>query len=108
MDLKVYYKKIRDLEQDLKAAHAVVVSLETPDGGTAGVKTEVPARTAAKMIVEGRARPATSAEDREFQEQKLEAKRVADQLEASKRMQITVVSESDLPALKGGKPLGKQ
>jgi len=108
MDLKVYYQKIRDLELDLKAAYAVVVSLETPDGGTAGLKTEVPARTAAKMIVEGRARPASSEEDREFQEQKLEAKRVADHLEVSKRMQIRVVSESDLRALKGGKPLAKQ
>ena len=108
MDLKVYYQKIRDLEQDLKAPDAVVVSLETPDGGTAGVKTEVPARTAAKMIVEGRARQASSEEDREFQEQKLEAKRVADHIEASKHMQLTVVSESDLRALKGGKPLAKQ
>ena len=108
MDLKVYYQKIRDLEQDLKAAFAVVVSLETPDGGTAGVMTEVPARIAAKMIVEGRARPASREEDRDFQEQKIEAKRVADHVEASKRMQITVVSESDLRALKGAKALVKQ
>jgi len=107
MDLKVYYQKIRDLEQDLKAA-TVVVSLETPDGGTAGLRTEVSARTAAKMIVEGRARPASSEEDREFQEQKAEAKRVADHVEASKHMQVTVVSESDLRALKSGKPLAKQ
>ncbi|HJZ98192.1 MAG TPA: hypothetical protein VKE70_16895 [Candidatus Solibacter sp.] len=104
MDLKVYYQKIRDLEQDLKAA-TVVVSLETPDGGAAGVRTEVPARTAAKMILDGRARPASTEEDREFQEQKAEAKRIADHIEASKRMQVTVVSESDLRALKGGKPL---
>jgi len=108
MDLKVYYQKIRDLEQDLKAAFADVVSLETPDGGTAGVMTEVPARIAAKMIVEGRARPASREEDRDFQEQKIEAKRVADHVEASKRMQITVVSESDLRALKGAKALVKQ
>jgi hypothetical protein len=108
MDLKLYYQKIRDLEQDLKAVYAVVVSLETPDGGTAGLKTEVSARAAAMMIVDGRARVASSEEDREFQEQKLEAKRVADHIEASKRMQITVVSESDLRALKGGKPSAKQ
>ena len=36
------------------------------------------------------------------------AKRVADHVEASKRMQITVVSESDLRALKGARPLAKQ
>jgi len=108
MDLKAYYQKIRDVEQDLKANCAVVVSLETPDGGRAGLRTEVAARTAAKMIVEGRARPASGEEEREFQDEKLEAKRVADQLAASRRMQITVVSESDLRALKGGKPLAKQ
>ena len=108
MDLKLYYQKIRDLEQDLKHPCAVVISLETPDGGAAGVRTEVSARIAAKMIVEGRARPASTEEAREFHEQKLESKRVADQLDASKRMQITVVSESDLRALKGGKPVAKQ
>ena len=104
MDLKAYYQKIRDIELDLMHGCAVVISLETPDGGAAGVKTEVTARIAAKMIVEGRVRPANAEEAREFHEQKLEAKRVADHLEGSKRMQITVVSESDLRALRGGKP----
>ena len=45
---------------------------------------------------------------KEFQEQKLEAKRVADQLEASKRMQVTVVSESDLRVSKAPKASGKR
>ena len=103
MDVKLYYQKIRDLERGFQTNCAVVVSLETADGGTAGVKTEVPAHIAAKMIVEGSARAASSEEAKDFQAQKLEAKRVADQLEASKRMQVTVVSESDLRALKGAK-----
>jgi len=107
MDLKVYYQKVRELEQSLQSTHPVVVSLETPDGGAAGVKTEVSARIAAQMIVEGRARAANSDELLEFQQQKLEAKRVADHLEASKRMQVTVVSESDLRALRGSKPSSK-
>ena len=108
MDLKVYYQKVRELESDLKRAFAVVVSLETADGGTAGVMTEVAVRLAAKMIVEGRARPASEDEEKDFLERKLEAKRVADQVEATKRMQVTVVSESDLRALRGGKPPAKQ
>jgi hypothetical protein len=107
MDLKVYYQKIRELEQSLQSAHPVVVSLETADGGAADVKTEVPVRIAARMIVEGLARPASGDELKEFQEQKLEAKRVAEQLQASKRMQVTVVSESDLRALKGARPSSK-
>ena len=107
MDVKLYYQKIRELERDLKSTYPVVVSLETPDGGTEGVMTEAPARVAARMIVEGRARLASREEESEFQEQKLEAKRVADQLQASRRMQVTVVSENDLRALKSGKSPAK-
>ena len=33
MDLKVYYQKIRELEQGFQTAYPVIVSLETPDGG---------------------------------------------------------------------------
>jgi hypothetical protein len=108
MDLKVYYQKIRELERSFQTAYPVVVSLETPDGGTAGLKTEVPMHIAAKMIVEGRARLAESGEVKEFHEQKAEAKRVTDQLEASGRMQVTVVSESDVRALKASKPSAKR
>lgn len=108
MDLKVYYQKIRDLEQGFQSAYPVVVSLETPDGGTPGVMTEAPPRIAAKMIVEGRARLADPAEAKKFEEQKMEAKRVADHLQASARMQVTVVSESDLRALRSSPPPPKQ
>jgi hypothetical protein len=108
MDLKVYYQKIRDLEQGFQSAYPVVVSLETPDGGTPGVMTEAPPRIAAKMIVEGRARLADPAEAKKFEEQKMEAKRVADHLQASARMQVTVVSESDLRALRSSKPPARQ
>ena len=103
MDLKVYYQKIRELEQGFQSTYPVVISLETPDGGTPGVRTEVPVRIAAKMIVEGRARLADGDEVKEFQQQKVEAKRVADQLRVSGRMQVTVVSESDLRALQASK-----
>ena len=107
MDLKVYYQRIREQEQTLPP-HPIVVSLETPDGGTAGVKTETTVLLAAKMIVEGRARVAEPDEVKEFEQQKSEAKRVADQLQASGRMQVTVVSESDLRALKGARKPAKQ
>ena len=93
MDLKVYYQKIRELERDFVATCPVIVSLETSDGGKAGVKTEAPAHVAAKMIVEGRARIATEEEAAGFHAQKSDAKRVVDQSDASRRMQVTVVSE---------------
>ena len=107
MDLRAHYQKIRELERSFEAGHAVIVSLETPDGGKAGVKTEVPAPVAAKMIVEGRARAASEQELTEFREQKSEAKRLADQLDTSRRMQVTVISETDLRTLKESKRSGK-
>src|SRR5262249_21088780 len=107
MDLKVYYQKIREVEGRIKMAYPVIVSLETPDGGIAGVRTETPAHLAARMIVEGRARIADNDEMKDFHAQKAEAKRVADQLDAPKGMQVTVVWESELGALKGSKPGAK-
>jgi len=93
MDLKAHYQKIRELERSFEAGHAVLVSMDTPDGGKAGVKTEVPASLAARMIVEGRARLASEKELAEFHAQKSQAKRMADQVDGARRMQVTVVSE---------------
>lgn len=101
MDTKVFYQKLRQAEASLSEQHVVIVSQETPDGGRAGVRTEVPRVVAARMIVEGSARVATPEEAAEFREQTAEAKRIADQMAATNRMQITVVSEAELRALKG-------
>jgi hypothetical protein len=53
MDLRIYYQKVRDTEAKIAEDFPVVVSRETPDGGKPGVRTQVPRRIAAKMIVEG-------------------------------------------------------
>jgi hypothetical protein len=108
MDLQVYFKKIRATEERLKDPSVVLVSLETQDGGREGVRTEVPRRIAATMIVEGAARLATAEEARAFQEQQAEAKRQADQLAAASRMQFTVISPNELRKLKGGIQPGKE
>jgi len=108
MDLQVYFKKIRALEESLKDPSAVLVSLETQDGGREGVRTEVPRRIAARMIVEGAARLATAEETRDFMEQKAEAKRQADQTAAASRMQFTVISPHELRKLKSGAQTGKE
>jgi hypothetical protein len=108
MDLQAYYKKIRAMEGTLTDPSVVLVSLETPDGGREGVRTEVPRRIAARMIVEGGARLATAEEAREFQERKTEAKRQADQLAAASRMQFTVISPNELRKLKGAAQPGKE
>jgi hypothetical protein len=106
MDLKIYYQKIRQIEQGLKDPSVLLVSKETPDGGKDGVRTEVSRRTAAKMVVEGTARIATADETAEFQKQKAEAKRRADQIAAASRMQFTVVP-ADLRAKGVPRPGGE-
>jgi hypothetical protein len=66
MDLRVYYQKIRKLEAEIAEPFVVVVSRETPDGGKAGVKTDVPRSLAARMIVEDRADMASAEETAQF------------------------------------------
>jgi hypothetical protein len=104
----MYYQKARELERSFKATFPVVISQETPDGGTAGVKTEVPIHIAARMIVDGRAALATEKESQEFVEQKMAAKKAADQLQAASRMQVRVMSDSDLQVLKELQPSSKK
>jgi len=93
MDLKVYYQKLRQVEQSISEPQAVVVSLDTPDGGRAGVPVEAPRALAAKLIVEGGARLATEQEAEEFRTQTAEARRKAEQTAAAGRIQVTVVAE---------------
>jgi len=100
MDLKVYYRKRREAEESLPEP-CVVVSLDTPDGGRAGVRTEVRRALAAKMIVDGAARQATAQEVKSFLDEKAEARRAAEQLAAARRMQVTVVPSGEWRKTKG-------
>ena len=107
MDLQIYYRKIKEIEEGLRDPAVVVESLGTPDGGKPGIRTEVPRRIAAKMVVEGSARLGTAEEAAEFQEQKAEAKRRVDQAAAAGRLQFTVLSPNELRKLRGGAPASK-
>jgi hypothetical protein len=98
MDLRAYYRKMREVQQSLANPFVVVVSLETSDGGKAGVMTEVPRATAAKQVVEGRAQIATEEATEAFYREHRELKLVADQAAAVNRMQFVVV-----PAKSGSK-----
>lgn len=108
MDLKVYYRKVREIEASIVDPYPVIVSYETPDGGRAGVRCEVSRAVAARMIADGRARLANEQEAAEFREQMAEAKRLAEQQAAVSRVQVTVLSESELRALKSVLRQGKQ
>ena len=83
MDLRAYYRKVREAEATLTGEHFVMVSLATSEGGKAGVRTEVPRAIAAKLIAEGAARVATEEEAPEFHEANREAQEQHDQEEAA-------------------------
>jgi hypothetical protein len=98
MDLRAYYKKVRDMEATLPSPQAVVVSLATPDGGKPGVVTEAPTPVAARMIIEGSARMATDAEASTFHENNAAQRKAAQDAEAVTRVQVVVVPASAIPA----------
>jgi len=102
MDLKAYYRKIHDVEGMIPDTYVVIVSLETPDGGRPGVMTEVPKRTAAKMIVGGRARLASDEETAQYREEGLKASEAARQAAEAQKIRIAVVSESELKSRRSG------
>lgn len=100
MDLKRYYQKIRDIESTILDPFAIVVSLETPDGGKAGALTEVPPRVAAKMVVDGSAKLASPEETQRLREALAEAQRAAEQAAAVGRVQLTVLPTDELNRLR--------
>lgn len=84
MDLKAYFRKIRDAEKSMKGEYQLVVSLSTPDGGKAGVITEVATAVASRLIVEAKARRASDEESRRFlEEQAARRKAVAKEVIAT-------------------------
>lgn len=103
MDLKIYYAKIRDTEGKITEAFPVVVSEETQDGGKGGVTMEVTKSIAARMLVEGTARPATTDEAKSFREKQAKAKQAADAAAASARLSVSVVPTETLEKLSKGK-----
>ncbi|MGH9645779.1 MAG: hypothetical protein ACRD4E_03090 [Bryobacteraceae bacterium] len=84
MDLLAYYDKIRKIEALIDAVFAVVTSRATPDGGRAGVLTELPRAVAARLIADGKADLANPEETTQFRA-KAEAKWKEAQLNVADR-----------------------
>ena len=101
MDLRAYYRKVREVESALPAPFVVVMSQETSDGGKPGVMSEVARLAAARQIAEGRARLATEEEAAGFHKNNQEVKRAADDVAALNRMQVVVVPAR--PGVKGSR-----
>ncbi|MEO7142218.1 MAG: hypothetical protein ABI165_01805 [Bryobacteraceae bacterium] len=100
MDLRMFYQKMRRIEAEITDHDVVVISRETADGGRAGVATEVPRGVAAKLIVEDRARLASPEEAAEYRAAVVERARKAEQLANANKLQVTLISEPELRALK--------
>jgi hypothetical protein len=91
MDMRVYYRKVREQEDELKGDSLVVLSKETPDGGQAGVPIEVSRRNAAKLLVEGRVELASEEAAENFRQRVRDEKAAAEEKEAARRMEFTLV-----------------
>ncbi len=96
MDLRQYFRKVREVEATLPDEYPVVSSLETGDGGKHGTISEVPRAIAARLIVEGRAVLASEAEREQFRHEQQNAKAIAERAEAAKRLQVAYITEPRL------------
>ena len=100
MDLRIYFQKLKQVEDTITETYTVIVSNETPDGGKPGVFTEVLRASAAKLVVGGKARLASKEEADDFRFQNGVAKDEADRSALASRVQLNVVSDQDLKAIK--------
>src|SRR5215469_11715003 len=91
MDLRSYYKKVREADSTLRGDDIVLVSLATSEGGKEGVRTEAPRGVAAKLIAEGRARVATEDEVAEFRANAKTAREQYEQDEVARRVEVVIV-----------------
>jgi hypothetical protein len=100
MDLKIFYQKVREAELEIADDPTLVVSFETPDGGKDGVVSEVPRAVAARMIVEGKVRRPTEQQIAEYRQGIEDARRRIEQETNARRVQLTVISDADLRAIR--------
>jgi hypothetical protein len=108
MDLRMFYQKLRKIEQEITDEHVVVVSHETSDGGRPGQLSEAPRSIAARLLVEGRAHLATAEESAAFRAASQRALEDAQQRLMAEKVQVNVISDADLRALKSASRVDKR
>lgn len=102
MDLKEYYRKLREMAAGIVEKDLYVVSLPTSDGGKAGVLTQVPALVGCELVIKGRARLAEKSEIEAFEEREEEARAEIAKREFASRVQVQVVAPTlERPGRKG-------
>jgi len=112
VDLKQYFRKMREIENTIAEPFVLIASLETPDGGKAGMLTEVTRFVAAKMIIEGRAVLANEGQKEAFAAQQEALRKAAAKAELAKRVQVAILADSDMgsstPAKKNDSPSARK
>ena len=92
MDVRQYYRKLREIELGIVEPYVLVVSLETSDGGKPGIISEVSREQAAKLIVEGRVTLCNDVIGQAFLDKRVTDKKAIEKAEIARRLQVTIVS----------------
>jgi len=100
MDLRAYYRKVREIGETIHDPYVVVVSHETPDGGRAGERSEVSRGLAAQLIAQGKARLASPAEAQAFHSEAESAREQVEEERLGRKVQLAVVSEDSFRKMK--------
>lgn len=100
MNLKDYYQEITAQEAEIEESFALVISLATPNGGRAGIASEVNRVIAAKLIVDKQARLASPEEVKKLRADRVEKQRLNDLASLQERVRMTRLAEDELRALK--------
>jgi ribosomal protein L9 len=108
MDLRSFFQKLRRIEQEIAEPHVVVVSHETADGGRRGQLAEVSRGNAARLILEGHAHLATAEQSAEFRVSAQKALEEAQQRMIAEKVQVNVISDADLRAMKNASRADKR
>jgi hypothetical protein len=106
MDLRQFYKKMREVESSLQQPYVMVTSVETSEGGKPGVVSEVTREVAAMLIVSGRAVVANEGEIESYRASQVEARQALETAELAKRLQVAIITDPE-GKLAGRKPATK-
>ncbi|MFN7920743.1 MAG: hypothetical protein U0Q16_11635 [Bryobacteraceae bacterium] len=100
MDLKVYFRQIREMAAEIKKDFVVVASKWNANGAKDGVLTEVSRDLAAKLIVDDKARLADDGETARYYQELQKAADKAQEEDRISKVQFAVLSEADVERLK--------
>lgn len=92
MDVKGYYRRLREKEAEMPEGDQVVVSEATSDGGQEGIVSVVPKQIACRLLVEGRARLASAEEKLRFEKEEKAAREAWQKVQEAQRIHVQVMN----------------